>query len=294
MLHLGISVQCVRWVMVALSRRRCILKHKGWRSEWTVINTGLPQGSPLSPVLFNIYTMDLAKLNSPQARVLTFADDVLMSVSGKSKEEILGIAQPTLRAIELCCREDGNEINGDKAAALFCTLNNRCPQDSQPVPSYSGTPIQLSNTLRYLGVVFDRCLNFTEHVDHTLKRATKGINALRAAAGRRAEERHLVTLYKALVLSVMDYALPMLQLSQNQLNRVEAIQSACLRIITGCTRSTPIAVLQYLTATTSIQLRQNQLNRVEAIQSACLRIITGCTRSTPIAVLQFLTGREGT
>ena len=229
MLHLGISVQCVRWVMVALSRR-CILKHRGWRSEWTVINTGLPQGSPLSPVLFSIYTLDLAKLNSPQGRVMTFADDVLISVQGKSKEEILGRVRPALQSIEQCCRVDGNEINGDKAAALFCTLNNRCPQDSQPVPSYAGTTIQLSSTLRYLGVVFDRSLNFTEHVDHALKRASKGINALRAAAGRRAEERHLVTLYKALVLSVLDYALPMLQLSQNQLNRVEAIQSACLRI----------------------------------------------------------------
>ena len=56
MLHLGISVQCVRWVMAALSKRRCIMKYHDWCSEWTTIHTGLPQGSTLSPMLFNIYT----------------------------------------------------------------------------------------------------------------------------------------------------------------------------------------------------------------------------------------------
>ncbi len=53
-----------------------------------MINTGLPVHlCHLSSSVF--YNMDLAKLNSPQARVMTFADDVQTSVNGKSKDEIL-------------------------------------------------------------------------------------------------------------------------------------------------------------------------------------------------------------
>ena len=256
MLHLGISVQCVKWVMMALSKRRCILKYSNWRSEWTTISTGLPQGSPLSPVLFNIYTLELARLDSPTVRIRTFADDVLVSAKGESKEQLLARVQSALSSIMQQCEDDGCEINGDKAAALFCTLNNKLTQDSLPVPAYGGTNIEPSNSLRYLGVIFDRQLNFADHINNTLHRAVKGVNALRAAAGRRAEERHLVTLYKALVLSVLDYALPMVQLNQNQLNRAERLQNSCLRIITGCTRSTPIPVLHHLVGVTSIRTRQ--------------------------------------
>ena len=256
MLHLGISVQCVKWVMAALSKRRCILKYRNWRSEWTTISTGLPQGSPLSPVLFNIYTRDLAHLDNPVVRIRTFADDILVSAKGDCRDQLQARVQSALSSIMKQCEEDGCEINGDKAAALFCTLNNKLTQDSLPVPAYGGTNIEPSNSLRYLGVVFDRQLNFTDHVNNTLQRAIRGMNALRAAAGRKAEERHLVTLYKALVLSVIDYALPMVQLNQNQLNCVERLQNSCLRIITGCTRSTPIPVLQHLVGVTSIRTRQ--------------------------------------
>ena len=115
------------------------MKHRDWRSEWKTIHTGLHQGSPLSPVLFNIYTLDLARLDSSSARVKTFAYDVL--VSGRNKEVILSRMTPALDRIKLQCDQDGDEINADKAAALFCTLNNRIRQEDVPIPEYGGTLI---------------------------------------------------------------------------------------------------------------------------------------------------------
>ena len=204
----------------------------------------------------NIYTLDLARLDRPIARIRTFADDVLVSARGGSRDEILSRISPALTSIQACCEKDRCEINGDKAAALHCTLRKKIQNADQPVPTYGEANIPLSTSMRYLGVVFDKQLSYTEHVNTTLQRATKGVNALKAAAGRRAEVRHLVTLYKALVISIIDFALPMIQMSQNQVNRIERLQNACLRTITGCTRSTPIPVLHYLTGVTSIQDRQ--------------------------------------
>ena len=64
------------WVMTALCKRRCMLKHGTWRSNWIDISIGLPQGSFLSPVLFNIYTLPLARINHADCRLSAFADDI--------------------------------------------------------------------------------------------------------------------------------------------------------------------------------------------------------------------------
>ena len=94
MLHLGISAGCVRWVMTALRKRRCMLKHGTWRSNWIDISTGLPQGSPLSPVLFNIYTLPLARINHADCRLRTFADDIITCAIGKSPQQLVQRTQP--------------------------------------------------------------------------------------------------------------------------------------------------------------------------------------------------------
>jgi len=75
-------------------------------------------------------------------------------------------------------------------------------------------------------------------------------------SGRKAEESHLVMLYKSLVLSVVDYALPMIDIRQNLMGKLERLQNACARTITGCPRSTPVHVLQYLVGVPSITTRQ--------------------------------------
>jgi hypothetical protein len=107
-----------------------------------------------------------------------------------------------------------------------------------PIPEYGGAPIVPSDTLRYFGVVFDRQLHFTEHVKATIQRASKGVSAIKAAASRGAEERHLLMLFRALVLSVIDYALPMIELTSNQMARLEKIQNSALRTVTDCVLST--------------------------------------------------------
>ena len=71
----------------------------------------------------------------------------------------------------------------------------------------------------WLDVIFHWQLNFSEHVNSVLHRGIKAANILKVAAGRKAEERHLLMLYKSLVLSVVDYALPMINISQNLMGK---------------------------------------------------------------------------
>ena len=119
-------------------------------------------------------------------------------------------------------------------------INTRLQSSSFPPIHYDGQEIRVSDTLRHLGVIYDRQLNFSEHVNSVLHRGIKAVNILKVVAGRKAEDRHLVMLYKSVVLSVVDYVLPMIKISQNLMGKLERLQNACLRIITGCPRSTPV------------------------------------------------------
>ena len=116
---------------------------------------------------------------------------------------MMDLISTTWRNIEAYCECSGMQCNGEKAEAMLCTLNNRLQSSSFPPIHYNGQEIRVSNTLRHLGVIFDRQLNFSEHVNSVLHRGIKAANILKVAAGRKAEERHLVMLYKSLVLSIL-------------------------------------------------------------------------------------------
>ena len=65
-------------------------------------------------------------------------------------------------------------------------------------------------------------------------------------AATSSAQRHLVLLYQGLVLSVIEYALPILTLSQTQIERLERIQNEAMRIILGCTKDTAVRAMRYL------------------------------------------------
>jgi hypothetical protein len=106
--------------------------------------------------------------------------------------------------------------------------------------------VQRSNTMKYLGVQFDRSLAFNKHVDHVIMKARRGIAAMRVMAAANCEQRHLFLLYQGLVLSVIEYALAILTLSRTQLERLERLQNEAMRIVLGCTRDTACRAMRYL------------------------------------------------
>lgn len=61
MQELGISTQMQNLVKSFLSNRRIMVKVEGYYSQMHSIDNGIPQGSPLSVVLFTIYINSLAK-----------------------------------------------------------------------------------------------------------------------------------------------------------------------------------------------------------------------------------------
>ena len=79
---IGLRGKLLYWFESFLSNRKQRVKLEKSTSDWGVVQSGIPQGSVLGPILFLIYTYDspsnsiysLFKLNS-FTRVASFADD---------------------------------------------------------------------------------------------------------------------------------------------------------------------------------------------------------------------------
>ena len=127
-----------------------------------------------------------------------------------------------------------------------------------------GKEIQRVNTLKHLGVSFDRSLCGKEHISEVTIKARKGLIALKTMACARMSQKILVILFQALIQkSVFKYGLGLLTLSTAQLKRLETIQNEGMRVILGCTKDTSSEAMRYLLSFPTLA-EQHKLAQVEA------------------------------
>ena len=245
----------IKWIAAALMERTVALRLGDWVSTTIKITPGLPQGSALSPVLYNVYTSKLADMQIPRGRILTFADDVLVYTHGSGRQGLANKMNHKLEEISAWCKETGSVVNPAKATTMWCSLDNHIVNKDMPQIALGNDAIERVNKFKYLGISFDRTLSFKEHVEYIVQRCSKGLTAMKVMAGAQMEQRLLLMLYRALVLSVLDYGLGIITIRNTHLQKLERIQNEAMRIILGCTRMTSAAAMRYVLDLPSIEER---------------------------------------
>ena len=102
MVELGVDGDLVRWTESFLTDRTVQLIIDGCKNQERKIDTGIPQGSPVSPILFLIYISGVFyKVQEviPAVTSLSFVDDLGSIGSGRSIKEIGKILERVAKAV---------------------------------------------------------------------------------------------------------------------------------------------------------------------------------------------------
>ncbi|KAE8238746.1 hypothetical protein A4X13_0g8396 [Tilletia indica] len=142
--RLGCPLHLVRWVRSFLTARHAAIRLDGETSPMTPLNTGIPQGSPVSPILFIIFVSPLLRLFGPQSedpvlrklRVIGFIDDGLIYTSSLDIEQNCQHLAYGYRAAAAWAEEVGLTFDPNKRELIhFSPPFARLPPAPVPLPS---------------------------------------------------------------------------------------------------------------------------------------------------------------
>ncbi|GFT80572.1 putative RNA-directed DNA polymerase from transposon X-element [Trichonephila clavipes] len=157
---------------------------RGGTTSFKQSETGLPQGTVISPILFNIFINDLPDLLASDGLTNTalFADDLAIwcSTPKRDQSKLNTILNLTLERLHLWCIENNMTVNLKKTTCQFFTLNR---QSFSPKLVYNGMPVQQSDVSIYLGCALDNKLKWTKHAELVVSKARKRLSILKRLTG---------------------------------------------------------------------------------------------------------------
>lgn len=244
LLQLGVPPKLGNFVMNLLSERVIFLRCSDpsiscSRTIWR----GLPQGSVLSPLLYNTYTFDLDR-SVGVCRVLQYADDILLYSCHHSFSVSSNCLAQSLQSLNSWLLDNGLEISPSKSNIVLFSRKRKLPDVNISINKFL---IPVRNSIKFLGLILDSKLNGFLHCDYISSKCEKSLNALRCLSGVwwGAHPFNLKLFYNAFIRSVLDYGSFLLEpCNKAGLKKLDLIQSKSLRVITGTMKSSPINALQ--------------------------------------------------
>ena len=247
------------WIRDFLSDRTIQVRVGRELSDTFVLQNGTPQGSVLSPILFLVMINDLPDSGN-DVKLSIFADDCCMWRSGDKLANDSEIIQKYFDKFQVWCNRWGFRISETKTTAVVFTTKRKQQNDIEL--KIGNNNIRLENSVKFLGMIFDRRLTWAEHIKYISERCNKRLNLLRALSGTDwgASKKTLLTLYRSLIRSIIDYGSEAYDsTSQTQKQIIDQIQSKALRICCGAMIYTPVAALQVECGEMPLQLRRQEL-----------------------------------
>ena len=220
----GFDYPSLEFVLDYLYGRKYRTKINNHLSDWRPIISGVPEGSILGPLLFNIYINDIFYFVM-EDHLANYADDNTTHATGEHIETVLQYLKNDTVILVKWFENNYFKMNADKCKLLI--TNN----DENVSLTVDGHNIEGNKIVKLLGIKIDNQLNFNDHVSSIYKKASLKLHALARVSKFMTHEK-LRVLMKAFVESQFGYC-PLIWMYHSRVlnNKINKLHERALRLV---------------------------------------------------------------
>jgi hypothetical protein len=225
--HYGIDKNIRQWISSFLKGRKQRVIVDGKFSDYADVDSGVPQGTVLGPLLFLLHINDLPSRVSSKVRL--FADDCLLyrEITNSDDQEKL---QKDLNSLEDWCHDWGMSFNAKKCNIL------RISRSKNPLQTFyklGNTILEEVPSAKYLGVELDNVLSFNKHISSLASRGNSNLGFIRRNL-KCCPPKLRDTAYISLVRPILEYGCTIWSpYTMSGIGKIERVQRRAARFVTG-------------------------------------------------------------
>lgn len=230
----GIRHNTLNWIHSFLSGRTQRVVMEGIHSESCPVESGVPQGSVLGPLLFLVYINDLPNSLDQRTNVRLFADDCLLY------RPIMGPDDSAQLQADLGMLTDWEtkwqmSFNPTKCETIHITTKKQPIITTYTLQNH---PLRRSMDARYLGINITPNLSWNTHIKNVVGKASQTLGFVQRTL-RACSSQVKKTAYLSLVRPKLEYAVSVWDPhTKTNIKKLEGVQRRAARFCVGDFRRT--------------------------------------------------------
>ena len=277
--QLGFNKKIVEWAKNFLRERKVRLKFNCITAEERIQPVGVPQGSPLSPVLSIIYTSGLLHQMKHwnNSSLGMYVDDGALFACAEEWADVDKLLRARYTVCEEWLRRSGLAIEPEKTELIYFQkpgVAYAMPAPTQlklPLLSDSTYEVFPSDCIRYLGFFIQKRLNWKTHVTIMCNRAKASATALKLLGNtiRGLSMANWRLVLNAVCLPVLGYGCQLWYVpgrSKGLIKQTQKVQNQMVRMVAGAFRTAPCEPLTHLTCMLPMEQYVEKLTHTSALR----------------------------
>ena len=214
--YYGIHNTSLNWFRSYLLNRKQYVDFDNFNSDTCLISTGVPQGSILGPLLFNIYINDIVNITK-KCHIIQYADDTSLIYPMNDKNARQSLEMELEYLFEWLTL---NKLSLNISKTKYMLFSTRQKNVTYPIVTLNKQIIENVSEFNFLGVKLDENMTWNSHTNQIANKINRNIAIMHKL-------KHILptftmkTLYESLISSHLNYGILAWGLNNTRLYKLQ-------------------------------------------------------------------------